>query len=95
MNPWELIIQRPVINVLIVMAHSLGDSFGWAIIALTVFVNICLLPFTLSQIRSMKAMQELQPHIDKVRTLHKDNPQKLNKELMELYRKYNVNPLGG
>ena len=43
----------------------------------------------------MKEMQALQPHIEELRKLYKDNPQRLNKEIMELYRQHKVNPLGG
>ena len=43
----------------------------------------------------MRKMQEVQPHIENMRKLHKDNPQKLNRELAELYKQYNVNPFGG
>ena len=43
----------------------------------------------------MHQMKQLQPHILKLKNLHKDDPQKLNKETMELYKKYNINPLGG
>jgi len=43
----------------------------------------------------MKAMQALQPHMEELRKKHKDNPQKLNKELMLLYKEHRVNPLGG
>ena len=46
MNAWELIIQQPVINVLIVLSYNLGSSFGGAIIALTVVVNVLMLHFT-------------------------------------------------
>jgi YidC/Oxa1 family membrane protein insertase len=43
----------------------------------------------------MQQMKKIQPHLQKLKEMHKDNPQKLNKETMELYKKYNVNPLGG
>jgi len=43
----------------------------------------------------MNQMKKLQPHIQKLRDQHKDNPQKLQKETMELYKQYGVNPLGG
>ena len=75
--------------------HRILRSWGVAIIMLTVLVNFIMYPLTRKSYRSMRAMQELQPHIDKLRSMHKDNPQKLNKELMELYRQYKVNPLGG
>ena len=43
----------------------------------------------------MKEMQAVQPKIEELRKIYKDNPQKLNKEIMELYREHKVNPLGG
>lgn len=75
--------------------HKIFRNWGIAIICLTFLVNVILYPLTRKSYKSMRAMQELQPHMDELRTLHKNNPQKLNKELMELYRKYKVNPLGG
>jgi YidC/Oxa1 family membrane protein insertase len=94
LNPWELIIQQPVINVLIVMSHSLGDSFGWAIIALTIIVNLCMLPLTLRQIRSTKAMQELQPKLAELQKKYGKDRQKLAQEQMRLYRESGVKPAG-
>lgn len=75
--------------------HKVVRNWGFAIICLTILVNVILYPLTRKSYKSMKAMQDLQPHIDKLRNSHKDNPQKMNRELMELYRKYKVNPLGG
>ena len=43
----------------------------------------------------MRRIQEIQPHIEKLRKVHKDNPQKLNKELAGIYKEYKINPLGG
>jgi len=75
--------------------HRITRSWGLAIILLTVTINIILLPLTMKSFSSMQQMKQVQPHIQKLKELHKDNPQKLNKETMELYKKYNVNPLGG
>jgi len=94
LNPWELIIQQPVTNVLIVMSHYLGDSFGLAIIALTVIVNICMFPLTLSQIRSSKAMQDLQPKIAELQKKFGKDKQKLTQEQMKLYKESGVKPAG-
>jgi len=94
LNAWELIIQQPVINVLIVMSSSLGNSFGLAIIALTVFVNLCMLPLTLSQLRSTKAMQELQPRIAELQKKYGKDRQKLGQEQMRLYKESGVKPAG-
>ncbi len=70
-------------------------NWGISIIIVTILINIVLFPLTKKSFLSMQKMQEIQPHMEKLRELHKDNPQKLNKEVMELYRTYNVNPLGG
>lgn len=94
MNPWDLIIQEPVINVLIVMAHYLGDNFGLAIIALTIIVNLLMLQLTLKQIRSTKAMQELQPRLSELQQKYSKDRQKLAQEQMRLYKESGVKPAG-
>lgn len=75
--------------------HGIVKNWGFAIILLTFLINMTLFPLTRKSFLSMKKIQDVQPHIEKLRKVHKDNPQKLNKELAELYRQYNVNPLGG
>ncbi|RKY42156.1 MAG: hypothetical protein DRP85_03850 [Candidatus Makaraimicrobium thalassicum] len=70
-------------------------NWGIAIILLTILINVILFPLTFKSFSSMHQMKKVQPHIQKLKELHKDNPQKLNKETMELYKKYNINPLGG
>jgi len=60
-----------------------------------VLVYLVLFPLTMKQMRSMKEMQALQPRIDELRKTYKDNPQRMNKEVMELYREHKVNPFGG
>ena len=94
MNPWDLIIQQPVINVLIVISDSLGGSFGWAIIALTIIVNLCMLPLTSKQIKSTKAMQELQPMLSEIQKKYAKDRQKLAQEQMRLYKESGVKPAG-
>jgi len=75
--------------------YSLFHSYGLAILLLTVCINLFLYPLTFKSLKSMQKMQELQPHIEKIRQENKDNPTRLNKEIMELYRRYNVNPMSG
>ena len=75
--------------------HEWTKNWGLAIICLTLVINILLFPLTMKSFSSMNQMKKIQPHIQQLKALHKDNPQKLNKETMELYKKYNVNPLGG
>jgi YidC/Oxa1 family membrane protein insertase len=94
LNAWELIIQQPVLNVLIVISHLLGDSFGASIIALTIIVNLAMLPLTLSQIRSSKAMQDLQPKLAELQKKFGKDRQKLAQEQMRLYKESGVKPAG-
>jgi len=75
--------------------YTVTSNWGWSIILLSILVYFVLFPLTLKQMRSMKAMQALQPHMEELRKKHKDSPQKLNKELMLLYKEHKVNPLGG
>lgn len=75
--------------------HRLVHNWGVAIIILSLGIYFMLYPLTLKQMRSMKEMQILQPRIEELRKVYKDNPQKLNKEIMELYKEHKVNPLGG
>ncbi len=75
--------------------HKLFRNYGVAVIGLALTINIFLYPLTFKSLKSMKDMQALQPLIEKLRNEHKDNPQKLNKEMMELYKKHKVNPAGG
>ncbi|MDD5115556.1 MAG: membrane protein insertase YidC [Candidatus Omnitrophica bacterium] len=75
--------------------YSIVHNWGWAIIILSLSVYLLLFPLSLKQMRSMKEMQLLQPKIDALRKELKDNPQRLNKEIMELYKEHKVNPLGG
>lgn len=74
---------------------KITHNWGWAIVLLSLAIYLVLFPLTLKQMRSMKEMQALQPRIAELRELYKDNPQKLNKEILELYREHKVNPFGG
>jgi len=75
--------------------YRVGHNWGIAIILLSIAIYFILFPLSLKQIKSMRQMQELQPKIEELRKTYKDNPQRLNKEIMELYRRYKINPLGG
>ena len=73
---------------------NLGVSWAVSIILLTVFVRIVLIPLTVKQYTSMRAMQKLQPKIKELQAKHKDDKQKLNEEMMKFYRENKVNPFG-
>lgn len=71
------------------------NNYGVAIILLTVLIKILLLPFNYMQINSVKKMQEIAPERKKLQQKYKNNPDKLNEELMKLYKENNINPMGG
>jgi YidC/Oxa1 family membrane protein insertase len=75
--------------------YKIVHNWGWAVMVLSLAIYLMLYPLTIKQMRSMKQMQALQPATEELKKTYKDNPQKLNKETMELYRKHKVNPLGG
>jgi YidC/Oxa1 family membrane protein insertase len=74
---------------------NLVHNWGVAIIILSVLIYLILFPLSAKQMNSMKKLQALQPKIEQLRKAHKDNPQKLNKETLELYKLNKVNPFGG
>jgi len=76
--------------------YDLGfKNYGIAIVLLTIAVKTALYPLTLQSITQMSAIQKIQPEFDKIKEKHKDNPEKMQKEILELYQRYGVNPLGG
>ena len=75
--------------------YKLFHSWGVAIILLSIFLNILLFPLSMKSFKSMQKMQELHPHMEKLKVQYKNDPSKLNKEVMELYKKYKINPFGG
>lgn len=75
--------------------YSVIGNWGVSVIILSIFINLCLFPFTMKSTKAMKRMQEIQPEIEELKKKYPDNPQKLQKEQIELFRKYKVNPIGG
>lgn len=75
--------------------YSIIPSYGFAIILLTIVVMIIVTPLTLKGTRSMMLMQQMQPEIRKLQDKHKGDREKLNTELMALYKENQINPVGG
>jgi len=91
---WSLIILNPMLNGLIALSNVLFSSFGLAIIALTIIVRVILLPLTMRQLNSTKAMQSMQPKIQELQKKYAKNKEKLQQEMMKLYKEAGINPLG-
>ena len=84
-----------ILFVILEHIHMLAKNWGLSIILLTAFINILLFPLTFKGIKAMKQMQALQPKMEALRKAHKNDAQKLNREVMELYKKYKINPMSG
>jgi YidC/Oxa1 family membrane protein insertase len=74
--------------------YALIPSYGLAIILLTIAVRLVLLPLSIKQTRSMREMQRIQPEIKRIQGKYKGNRQKMNEEMMALYKEHSVNPFG-
>lgn len=79
----------------LVFLQSITKSWGLSVILLALLIYIILFPFTAKSTNSMRKMQELQPEVEALKVKYKDNAQKLNKEMLELYKVNKINPIGG
>ncbi|MGM0607540.1 MAG: YidC/Oxa1 family insertase periplasmic-domain containing protein [Candidatus Muiribacteriota bacterium] len=75
--------------------NTITGSWGISILLLTLILRVLLHPFNIKQAKSMAGMQKIQPEIQKIKDKYKDEPQKMNTQIMELYKKHNMNPLAG
>jgi YidC/Oxa1 family membrane protein insertase len=91
---WFDLLAKPLLHVLNFF-YGFLKNYGLAIILLTVIIKLLFWPLTHKSYASMKAMQKLQPEMQKLRDKFKNDKERLNRELMELYKTHRVNPLGG
>ncbi|MDP8296975.1 MAG: membrane protein insertase YidC [Candidatus Orphnella occulta] len=77
------------------MFHRITGNYGLSIILLSLTISLIMMPLTRKSLHSMKAMQAIQPETEQIRKAYSDNPQKMNKEIMGLYKKNKINPVGG
>ncbi len=91
---WFDLIAKPMLWVLNFF-YSFVGNYGVAIIIITILVKLLFWPLTQKSYKSMKHMQKLQPQIAKLREKYKGDKQRLNQEIMQMYKTYKVNPMGG
>lgn len=97
---WFWWVSRPL-NWVLNTYHNVLDgiaknwSWGLAIIFLTLTVRVCIWPLHAKSTRTMKRMSKLQPEMAKLKEKYADDPNKLNTEMMGLYKTFGINPLGG
>ena len=75
--------------------HKVIPNWGLAIIILTFIIKILFFPLTRKSLYSMKQLQKLRPYLQDIQKKYKDNPYQLQKELMNIYKEYNINPFAG
>jgi YidC/Oxa1 family membrane protein insertase len=85
-------IQAPLREILLWLHNSVGFTWAWAIVALTIMVRTALLPLTVRQIHSMQNLQRHAPEMKALQQKYKGDRQRMNEELMKFYRENNINP---
>ena len=91
---WFDILAKPMLSLLNFL-YGYIHNYGWAIILVTIIIKALFWPIAQKGMKSMKTMQKLQPKMAKLREKHADNKEALNKEMIQLYKTYKVNPVGG
>jgi YidC/Oxa1 family membrane protein insertase len=98
---WMAIIAKPLFLIVNWANDNIVHSFGWAIILITIAINLALFPLRISSMKSMRKMQALKPQIDAINAKYKGVSVRDSKkadqtaETMDLYKKNGVNPMGG
>jgi YidC/Oxa1 family membrane protein insertase len=98
---WFSVIAKPLFYGLRSIHDHVVANYGWAIVLLTIVINMLLFPLKISSMRSARKMQQIQPQMraiqDKYKGLKMNDPrrQQMTQETMDLYKKHGVNPVGG
>ncbi|OAT71829.1 YidC family membrane integrase SpoIIIJ [Parageobacillus thermoglucosidasius] len=96
---WNEYIVYPLSWLIKYVAKIFGGSYGLSIIVVTIFIRLLILPLMIQQTKNAKAMQALQPEIQKLREKYSSKDmqtqQKLQQEMMLLFQKHGVNPMAG
>ncbi|MFO1326319.1 MAG: membrane protein insertase YidC [Rubrivivax sp.] len=90
---WFTVLAKPLFWLLTQLHAGIGN-WGWAIVALVVLLKVAFYWLNASAYRSMAKMKAINPRVMELRERHKDDPQKMQQEMMRIYREEKVNPLG-
>jgi len=91
---WNLLLLEPILNLLIILSSAFFGSFGLAIIVLVIIVRLLMLPLSLRQLRSTRAMQAISPKMQEIQKKYGKDQKKLQQEIAKVYKESGVNPLG-
>ncbi|MGA3028370.1 MAG: membrane protein insertase YidC [Bryobacteraceae bacterium] len=98
---WFEVLAKPIFYALRWVDRNVAHNYGWSIVLVTIAINLLLLPLRFTSLRSSRKMQALAPQIKAINDRYKNislrDPRKAeqNQEVMELYKKNGVNPMGG
>lgn len=97
---FNTILVRPIVTILVAIYQGLFAlhvpyALGFAIILLTIIIRFILYPLTRSQLKASKKMQDVAPHIAKLKEKHKGDSKRLQSETMRLYKEHGINPAAG
>ena len=98
---WYGVIARPIFIAMHWLNDTVVHNYGWSIVLVTIAINLIVLPLRFSSLKSQRKIQRLQPQIQAINAKYKGlsirDPKKAqqNQEVMELYKKEGVNPMGG
>ncbi|OWW22251.1 membrane protein insertase YidC [Noviherbaspirillum denitrificans] len=91
---WLTILAKPIFW-LMDQIHKVLGNWGWTIIVLTILIKLAFFPLSAASYRSMAKMKTVTPKMQSIRERFKNDPQKMNQAMMELYKTEKINPLGG
>lgn len=100
MNPFDVFLVYPIINILVAIYHLLlwmhiPYALGFSIIVLTVVIRFILYPLTTAQLKAAKKMQSVSHKIASLKEKHKGDAKRLQEETMKLYKEHGINPAAG
>ena len=93
-KPIVMPVATWITQLLLWMHQTLALAYGWVLILFGIAIRLALWPLNQKAMKSSVAMQAVQPLMKEIQTRHKDDPQKLQQEMMKLYREHKVNPFG-
>ncbi len=91
---WFTFLSKPFFKVLLWINDMVGN-WGWAIILFTLLVKLILFPLSYKGMMSMQKLKDLAPKMKELKAKYKDDPAKMNMQMMEMYKKHGANPMGG
>ncbi|NPA28513.1 MAG: membrane protein insertase YidC, partial [Epsilonproteobacteria bacterium] len=91
---WFTFLAKPFFKIMLAIYEFVGN-WGWAIVIFTILVKLVLFPLSYKGLMSMQKLRDLAPKMKELREKYKDDPMKMNQQMMELYKKHGANPMGG